>query len=122
MTYRLLVCGDRHWGDKEMVWAELDKYYELHGRELLIISGGAKGADTIAQGWAIANHIDHLIRYPRWDEEGKSAGPKRNARMLKHRPDKVLAFHDDIKESKGTRDMVTKAKRSGTKWVVKKHG
>ena len=41
-----------------------------------------------------------------WKKYGKSAGPIRNREMLKMDPDIVLIFHDDPKNSKGTKDCV----------------
>jgi ABC-type sugar transport system substrate-binding protein len=35
-----------------------------------------------------------------------------------HHPDIVLAFHSNIKESKGTRDMCYKAKKAGIPVIV----
>ena len=43
----------------------------------------------------------------------KAAGPARNREMLKEKPDIVLAFHNDIEKSKGTKDMVMAANKAG---------
>lgn len=49
-----------------------------------------------------------MIEFPAlWDKHGRAAGPIRNTQMLDEgRPDLVLAFHRDLSESKGTRNMV----------------
>jgi phage baseplate assembly protein W len=42
-----------------------------------------------------------------WNRYGVSAGPKRNRAMFRAiEPHLVIAFHDDLKYSKGTRHMV----------------
>lgn len=47
-----------------------------------------------------------------WKKHGKAAGPIRNQSMLtEHKPDLVIAF--PLGESKGTRDMIRKAKAAG---------
>lgn len=118
---RVLVCGDREWDDIEGVWKVLDRVYEKYGVELLIITGGARGADDIARKWAVTNAIDHVTRYAHWSQEGTSAGPQRNKRMLmEHDPHLVIAFHDDLTKSKGTRGMISLAEKAGTR-VLKFH-
>ena len=70
----------------------------------------------ISSGWRRArNNGVKLHEYPAdWARHGKRAGPLRNLRMLHEgRPDLVLAFHDDIENSKGTAHMVTIAQRAG---------
>jgi hypothetical protein len=54
------------------------------------------------------------VTYPaNWFKFGKAAGPKRNQEMLnKERPDFVLAFHNDIGNSRGTKDMVNRAHKA----------
>jgi hypothetical protein len=57
-----------------------------------------------------------IIAYPAdWDRDGRAAGPIRNRLMLGRHPeiDLVVAFHDYIASSKGTRDMVRIAAGSG---------
>lgn len=55
-----------------------------------------------------------LIEIPAdWTTYGKAAGPIRNRQMLDLNPDIVIAFHNDITSSKGTKDTVTEAKRRG---------
>ena len=49
---------------------------------------------------------------------GRSAGPIRNRKMLDEKPDFVLAFHPDIKKSKGTADTVREATRRGIKVLI----
>ena len=50
----------------------------------VIISGGAKGADHLGEEWAKRNGVE-VVRMPAdWDQYGKSAGPIRNAEMLKY--------------------------------------
>ena len=79
----------------------------------VIIHGGCRGADLLAADVAKELSIP-TEEYPAdWNTHGRSAGPKRNQQMLdKGKPTFVLAFHDDIDESKGTKDMVLRAKKA----------
>ena len=45
-----------------------------------------------------------------WSKYGRAAGPLRNTQMLSEgNPDIVLAFHDNIKRSRGTRNMIVQS-------------
>ena len=52
-----------------------------------------------------------VIKFPaEWDKYGKAAGVLRNQQMLDEGyPDLVVYFHKDLENSKGTKDMVTRA-------------
>ena len=52
---------------------------------------------------------EYNVFYAEWDRLGLAAGPYRNARMISERPNAVFAFHEDIKNSKGTKDCIKRA-------------
>lgn len=109
---RVLVTGDRNYEDYAMIHVEMRKLRE-QADHITIIHGGARGADQMAA--AIAIVLGYKIKsYPaQWNTYGKRAGPIRNQLMLDQRPDLVLAFHKNLGESKGTKDMVMRALRAG---------
>lgn len=109
---RLLVCGDRNYTNRAFVYATLDMWLDAEPIEV-IIEGEAPGADCMARDWATMYGVP-VEKFPaNWRLYGKAAGPIRNAEMLTRKPDCVLAFHDDIEHSKGTRDMVIRARKAG---------
>lgn len=114
-AYKVLVCGSRDYEDREKVYHVLDVFYAKIGPKMLIISGGAPGADSLAEEWAILRRVDHLTLYARWDIFGKRAGPIRNRRMAKKKPRLVIAFHPNLDESRGTADMIKVANDRGVK-------
>lgn len=73
----------------------------------LIISGGARGIDTIAEEYADKHKISKLIIRPRYDLYGKCAPLIRNDIMV-NMCDKVLAFWDG--KSGGTKHTIEYAK------------
>jgi hypothetical protein len=113
---KILVCGDRNWHDKEAVW------WALYGfpKETELIHGACRGADMLADEVACELGWDTIYQcFADWEGFGKAAGPIRNQFMIdEHHPDIVLAFHSNIKESKGTRDMCYKAKKAGIPVIV----
>ena len=111
---KVLVCGGRDFDDRAALDAALDR---LHAQQrfTLVIAGGARGADTMAEQWARDRGIRTRIFKARWSIYGRAAGPIRNARMLrKGRPDLVVAFPG----GKGTAGMVALAREAGVEVVV----
>ena len=108
---RVLVCGSRHWTDADAIAAALRS---VQPRPMLIIEGGAKGADSIAAALAVRARVN-VAEYPAdWTQHSKAAGPKRNELMLREgKPDLVLAFHEDPNLGKGTAHMVRIAREAG---------
>lgn len=112
--YKVLMCGDRRWWARGPILMELKRLIKKHGKEkLIIIAGGAAGADIMCEITAKELSI-HVARVDAlWSTRYKSAGPQRNAAMLALGPDEVVAFHDNIRSSSGTKDMVRRAKLAG---------
>lgn len=84
-----LFCGSRGWSDREAIRRDLRALPDLS----VVIEGGAQGADRIARFEATQLGL-HVATMPAlWSLYGKAAGPRRNAAMLKLRPDVVYAFN-----------------------------
>lgn len=106
---KLLVCGSRTWDDIDYIEDVLVSFWKQDSK-LEIIEGGARGADLIAKQWANRMNLHVTEIKPDWNRYGLSAGPRRNKQMINLNPDFCLAFHNDIDNSKGTKDMIEKAK------------
>lgn len=64
----------------------------------------------------VAKQLGYPVRaYPAdWNGLGKRAGVVRNREMFdKEQPELVIAFHNDLSQSRGTLDMVTYARSKG---------
>lgn len=104
---RILVCGDRNWKRMDIIERELKKFPP----GTIVIEGEAPGADTL--GRFVAEKLGFkVIPFPaKWHIYRRGAGPIRNQQMIDEgKPDLVLAFHEDISKSVGTKDMVNRAK------------
>lgn len=117
---RVLICGSRTWTDKKAVGVVLSGLVVEGSGCLTVIHGGARGADTLAAesaAWVICDDFDlpEIVAFPAdWTTHGKAAGPIRNQQMLDEgKPDVVWAFTDDLAASKGTADMVRRARKAG---------
>lgn len=104
---RVLICGDRHWYDRKMIFRLMQS--ELAQNDT-VITGGAPGADTIAMNCAFLLKINVEVIMAQWRTYGPRAGPMRNQEMIDMLPNQVWAFHDDIDNSKGTKDLVARAR------------
>ena len=113
MSERVLICGDRLWANFELILRELSKVQQERGIEV-VIEGEAKGADTLGRAAAERLGIP-VLKFPAdWRRHGLSAGPVRNRQMLREgKPTLVLAFHNFIDNSKGTKHMVSVAREAG---------
>ena len=59
-----------------------------------IISGGARGVDTMAEKYAKEIGVPVKIYLPDWTKHGKAAGPIRNRQIIES-ADCVIAFWDE---------------------------
>jgi hypothetical protein len=106
----ILVCGAREWRDLPAIYRVLQAF---DAATTIVVHGACRGADLMAE--ECARRLEMRYRgYPaRWRAHGKGAGPIRNGQMLASEPiSRVLAFHQNLRDSKGTRDMVTRAVRA----------
>jgi hypothetical protein len=114
MTFVILVTGDRNWNNPLTHGRVVENaLYGYRKHSPIVVHGAARGVDTMADLFARA--FNYEVRpYPAdWATYHKAAGPIRNTQMLQENPDLVLAFHDDLSTSKGTKNMVNQAVRSG---------
>lgn len=115
---RVIVAGGRNFADRARLWGELDKQFLRVLDHVTIISGHARGADSMGEEWANAHGLTvengGLEIFPAdWDGLGKKAGIIRNHQMgetCTH----LIAFFDG--KSIGTKDMIDYAIRLG-RWV-----
>ena len=118
---RVVIAGSRDYTDYAQAKAYID-YCIVNIRKenkIIILSGGARGADTLGERYAQENGLA-VERYPAdWDRYGKSAGPRRN-RQMAEACDYVICFWDG--QSRGTKSMIDLAKERGKPVNVKKIG
>lgn len=108
----LAVIGSRTFGDRALLFARVAAFLDAH-TVTEIVSGGAAGADTLAEEAAREFGLPCTVMQPDWQRYGKAAGPQRNARIAE-RADAVLAFLDKpLSASVGTRDAVRRFRLLG---------
>ena len=116
-TVKVIIAGGRDFGDYELLRDSCDhKLSNFHAtHNITIISGGARGADRLAQDYAQDRKYHLEIMNADWETHGKSAGYKRNQAMADVATH-LIAFHDG--ESRGTANMIQVATKLGLKLCV----
>lgn len=112
---KLIVAGSRIITDKESIFQIIDKhinYLQFNNHlnsldDLIIVSGCAKGVDSVALDWAKENNVKYEEYPAQWiNERGirdLSAGFKRNKKMALNSTH-LLAIWDG--KSRGTSHMI----------------
>jgi hypothetical protein len=114
-VFKVIVCGDREWTDRVPIYSFVTQLYLRNLDSLVLITGGARGADRIAHAAAkdLGLPDERNLVFPYIGGLGKRGGPARNRQMLAQGPDLVVAFHADLAHSSGTRSMVDIALAAG---------
>lgn len=114
MALKVIIAGSRSFSDYRLLSDKCDKALLRH-KEIQIVSGTAKGADSLGERYANDRNYN-VIRFPAdWDKLGKSAGYIRNEQMAKY-ADCLIAFWDG--KSKGTKHMIDLAIKNNLKVKV----
>lgn len=115
---KILVAGSRNYYDYAE-FSEVMDYTHKKYNITEIVSGGARGADSLAERYAKENNIPIKVFKADWDTYGKSAGFIRNADMhnyLSQFEDRMcLCFWDG--QSRGTAHNFKLSKDNNTKLV-----
>jgi hypothetical protein len=112
--FKVIICGTRTFSDYGLLKEKCDHYLSKK-ESVTVISGCAKGADTLGEQYAKEKGFA-ILKYPAdWERYGKSAGYKRNQAMAEI-ADGVIAFWDG--ESKGTEHMINIARDKNIRVIV----
>ncbi len=84
-----------------------------------VVSGGARGADSLAERWADAHGISKQVFPADWDRYGRSAGFRRNKDIVAN-ADMVVAFWDG--QSRGTKNTLDLTRDAGKPLFVVGYG
>ncbi len=104
------VVGSRTFSDYKLLETVLDEF-EIEE----IITGGARGADRLAETYADARGIKKRVIRPDYDRYGRPAPLVRN-RVIVDLADRVVAFWDG--KSRGTRSVIDYAGKKNKQVTV----
>lgn len=109
---RFCVIGSRSMNNYYIVYTYLKQYIP---KNAIIVSGGAKGVDMLAEVYAEMNGHPCEVYEAQWDRFGREAGMIRNIEMIRN-SDHVIAFWDG--KSPGTQHMIAESRKRGRNVVV----
>ena len=114
MKTRIIVAGSRGFDDYPLLESKLDELLKGISGEVEIVSGHAKGADSLGEQYALKRGLPLHIMKADWERFGRRAGFIRNQQMLDYALEEtplLVAFWDGL--SNGTRDMIIRAQEEG---------
>ena len=98
---KIAIVGSRDWPvNPQKIWRYIDR---LDPGVDVILSGAARGVDSIAAAYGRKNNFRVMEFKADWDNLGRGAGYIRNEALVAA-ADKVVAFWDG--ESKGTKHSI----------------
>ena len=104
----IAIVGGRDFNDYTLLKESILAYIDAHEKPENIVSGGAKGADTLAAQFAAEMGIPLLIFKPDYQRYGRGATLVRNTQIIEN-AEVVFAFWDG--QSRGTKDSIKKAEK-----------
>ncbi len=109
---KVIVAGGRNFKKYQVVEDAIKDAISKGLQITQVVSGGARGVDTMGETWAVKNGVD-IKRFPaEWDKYGVSAGPIRNAKMAEYGEALILIW-DGV--SSGSKNMLLQAKNRNLK-------
>lgn len=104
----IAIIGSRNFSDYSFMKNSILHIVKIEDIDY-VVSGGAKGADTLGELFAKEYNLKTMIFKPEWNRYGKAAGVIRNTEIVKN-ADIIMAF--PMGSSKGTYDSIHKARKS----------
>jgi len=106
--FYVLIAGGRDFTNYEVLKKTVNEELKDNKLPVTLISGAARGADSLGEKWA-KEYGHEIVQYkPEWDTYGNSAGPIRNNEMFNFIKDKlnkkIIIFWDG--QSRGTMYMI----------------
>lgn len=115
LGYRLAIVGSREWTNYEKFTEEMTEFVSRCGKPRMVISGGARGVDTMAAKWATEQSIELVIFKPNYEVYGKKAPLVRNTAIAAG-CERMVAFPHP--NSGGTWDAIRKFEQFGRKAAI----
>ena len=111
--FNVIICGSRNYSNYEKLRDSCDYYLSgkiKSGEEVVIISGGARGADSLGERYAQERGLQCRVFPADWEKYGKRAGYLRNEKMAEI-ANACIAFPHAYSENKGTEHMIRIARQ-----------
>jgi len=114
---RVIIAGSRHLKQLDVIYWAVSAGVEVGISVSELVCGLAPGADSLGEQWAKEHKIPVRCFPAEWGTWGKSAGPCRNQAMADY-AEALIAVKILGVPSKGTDDMIRRAKARNLPYVV----
>jgi hypothetical protein len=120
-NFKVIIAGSRGFSNYKLLKETCDKLLKEKKKthNVVVISGNAKGADSLGEKYSNDEDLDLEIFPADWKKFGKSAGFRRNEQMAEF-ADALIAFWDG--KSNGTKHMIDTATNKGMQIKVVNYG
>lgn len=121
---KVIIAGSRNFYDYNIIEDTVISYFMSRGilkENVEIISGGARGADSLGEQLAKSYGLKLTVFPAQWDTYGKAAGMIRNKEMADYAikdSDKAILFAFWDGKSHGTKGMIDIAKRCDMEVII----
>lgn len=117
MTDKIIgISGSRNFTNYKLFCQIVNEWIELlNFKPDLIVHGGCRGTDALAEKYAADNNIPCSIELAEWNVYGNAAGPIRNKKIIE-RISYLFAFPS--KNGKGTQNAINFAKKKKIKICI----
>ena len=113
---RVIIAGSRGFFDWRLLCKKVGTILKnIPQEEIVIITGGANGADKLGKKYADLMGYRHEEYLADWTAHNRKAGVIRNREMAEE-ADALICFWDG--ESRGSKDMISVAEKKGLKTRV----
>ena len=104
-NFKVIIAGSRGFSNYKLLKEKCNRFLREKRKEcnIIIVSGHARGADTLAEKYAQDEGFSLEIYPAQWKKYGKGAGFRRNEQMAEV-ADALIAFWDG--KSHGTKHMI----------------
>lgn len=107
--FKVIIAGGRDYTNFQQLTLTMDALLKYKAA-VTIISGGARGADSLGERYAKLRGYTYIVMKADWDKYGKRAGYLRNKDMLDE-ASAAVCFWNGI--SRGTANMIDITMQSG---------
>jgi hypothetical protein len=107
---KIIIAGSRDFTDREFLFKTMNSI-TLKLDKVIVVLGGARGADKLGEEWADASGFTREIYYPDYEKYGSTRAPLMRNEEMAQNADVLVAFHKN--NSSGTAHMIQMARKYG---------
>jgi len=120
-NFKVVIAGSRGFSNYKLLKESCNNFLKEKRKthNIIVVSGGAKGADSLGEKYASDESFDLEIYPAEWKKFGKAAGFRRNEKMAEI-ADALIAFWNG--KSHGTKHMIDICEEKGIDTRIVNYG